>query len=150
MIQTGPSRENVETSALTQPFEDGLRAKKLMFLRCGGCGNAFLPAREECPVCLSDGLVWETASGVARLVSWVVYHRAFGGIEPISLPYTVAIVALEEGPRMISNIVGIVDPEALVIDQPLLLVIEEEGGSTIPRFSPHQTASRADDRRCRG
>ncbi|MDQ2801268.1 MAG: OB-fold domain-containing protein, partial [Pseudomonadota bacterium] len=52
------------------------------------------------------------------------------------LPYTVATVELEEGPRLISNIVTSGDPEALRIDQPLRLAVEQEHGIAVARFKP--------------
>jgi uncharacterized OB-fold protein len=121
---------------LQKPFWSALGRGRLTFQRCGTCGNAFLPAREECPRCLSPELCWEDASGDATLVSWVVYHRAFHPAFAHRLPYTVAIVELAEGVRMISNIVGDVDPESLRIEQPLRLRIEQEEDFAIPRFVP--------------
>jgi len=70
------------------------------------------------------------------LISWVVYHMAYHPAFEERLPYAVAIVELDEGPRLISNVVGSADLESLVIDQRLVLVIEEEHGVAIPRFKP--------------
>jgi uncharacterized OB-fold protein len=106
------------------------------FQRCSFCANAWLPPRRECPRCLRDTWTWETASGAARLISWVVYHTAFHPAFENRLPYTVAVVELAEGPRLISNIAGGEDPETLRIDQPLRLAIEREGGVAVPRYRP--------------
>lgn len=125
-----------QTNPVHQPFWDGAAEGKLLFQRCRSCGHAFLPGREECPQCLKPDLDWEEASGRATLYSWVVYHRAYGPAYQSRVPYTVGIVALEEGPRLASNIVGVADPELLVIDQPLELVIETDDGIAIPRFRP--------------
>jgi uncharacterized OB-fold protein len=122
--------------ALNAPYWEALDDGRLMFQRCFACANAWLPPRHECPRCLHDAWAWELASGEARLVSWVVYHTAFHPAFKDRLPYTVAIVELVEGPRLISNIVDIDDPEKLAIDQVLLLTIEREGGMAIPRFRP--------------
>jgi uncharacterized OB-fold protein len=104
--------------ALNAPYWDALEDGNLVFQRCFACSNAWLPARQECPNCLHDAWSWEVASGDARL------------------PYTVAVVELAEGPRLISNIVDIEDPESLVIEQALELTIEREGDMAIPRFRP--------------
>ena len=120
---------------IRQPYLDGLKAGKLMFQRCKACGNAWLPARSECPKCLSPDCEWVAASGDAMLVSWVVYHRAFNEAFKTRVPYTVAVVQLNEGARMISNVVG-ADPTTLKIDQALKLQIDREGEVFVPRFKP--------------
>jgi uncharacterized OB-fold protein len=125
--------------ALSAPYWDALGEGRHIFQRCIACGNAWLPPRHECPRCLHAAWGWETASGSARLVSWVVYHTAFHPAFKERLPYTVAIVELDEGPRLISNIVAIDDPESLVIDQPLELVFEREGDVAIPCYRPRRT-----------
>lgn len=120
---------------LGRPFWDALKQGALTFQRCSGCGHAWLPARSECPNCLGDAWTRESAKGDATLVSWVVYRHAYHPAFAARLPYTVAVVQLAEGPRMISNIVGAA-PEALRIEQPLKLRIEDDGGLAVPRFAP--------------
>jgi uncharacterized OB-fold protein len=125
-----------DDSPLWKPFWTATAEGKLVFLRCSQCGNAFLPARHECPNCLSPDPKWEQACGKARLISWVVYHRSPDVAFNARVPYTVAIVELDEGPRMISNIVDIDDPETLHIEQQLTLCIQQEAGVAVPRFAP--------------
>ena len=124
-----------EMTELTRPFWDALGRGALTFQRCKACGHAWLPARSECPSCLGDAWQREPASGDATLVSWVVYRHAYHPAWEQRLPYTVAAVQLDEGPRLISNIVG-ADAAQLRIDQRLRLVIEHEGGIAVPRFTP--------------
>lgn len=133
MLQPLPAPNVTEES---RPFWEGVEQGVLKFQRCTACNHAWLPARSECPACLSMKAEWCEASGRAHLVSWVVYHKPFNPAFAERVPYTVAIVALEEGPRLITNIVGTDDPEALVIDQPLALKIERDGEVTVPRFTP--------------
>ncbi len=121
---------------LWKPFWDATGENRLLYLRCNHCQNAFLPARDACPRCLSPHPQWEEASGQARLISWVVYHRAPDPAFKGRVPYTSAIVELDEGPRMITNIVGVDDPETLRIEQRLTLRIEREAGAAVPRFAP--------------
>ena len=121
-----------EITDLTRPFWERLKQGFLSFQRCSACGHAWLPAREQCPGCLSDTWTREDAAGGARLISWVVYHTAFHPAFEARLPYTVAVVELDEGPRLISNVLG--DAGALRIEQRLLLVIEDEAGTAVPRF----------------
>ena len=120
---------------LNRPYWDGLSEGRHQYQCCAACGHRWLPARGECPGCLGTDWSWQTASGRARLVSWVVYRIAYHASFAQRLPYTVAVVELEEGPRMFSNIVG-ADAAALRIDMPLRMVIEREGDSAVARFTP--------------
>lgn len=125
-----------DINSVNRPYWDGLAAGSLTFPRCDDCGHNWLPARSECPNCLSPRCSWEKASGRAKLVSWVVYHRPFHPAFADRVPYNVAVVELEEGPRMISNIVDCDDMSELQIDMPLSLRIEDEHGVAVPRFRP--------------
>jgi len=125
-----------DDSPLWAPFWAATQEGRLVFMRCPHCANAFLPARPECPNCLSPGAQWEAASGEARLISWVVYHRPPNPAFADRVPYTVAIVELDEGPRMTTNIIGVAEPESLSIEQRLVLRIEQEGDVAVPRFAP--------------
>ena len=124
-----------EMTALSRPFWDALKQGTLTFQRCAACGHAWLPARSECPQCLGDEWQREASKGGATLVSWVVYHQPYHPAFKQRLPYTVAAVRLDEGPRMISNVVD-ADAARLRIDQRLRLVIQDEGGLAVPRFAP--------------
>ncbi len=121
---------------LNGPYWDALSRGVLSYQKCESCGHAWLPARSECPGCLGDKWRWTPARGGARLISWVVYHTAFHAAFKDRLPYNVAVVELDEGPRLISNVVGITDHEALKIDQRLSLVVEKEGTTSVARFRP--------------
>ncbi len=122
-----------EVTPESKPYWDALDSGYLAFQRCR-CGNAWLPARRECPQCLQDGAIqWERASGRGKIVSWVVYHTAYHDAFKNRLPYVVAIVQLTEGPRLISNFIG--PREKLRIDLPVALVIERERGFALTRFA---------------
>jgi uncharacterized OB-fold protein len=126
-----------EITELNRPYWDELVAGALTFQRCRACGCAWLPVRSECPQCLADDWGRERAAGGATLVSWVVYHHAYHPAFAQRLPYVVAVVQLDEGPRMISNVVGSPgDGSALAIDMRLRLSIEREGDVSVPRFAP--------------
>lgn len=120
-----------EPNELNRPFWDALDQGHLVFQRCE-CGHAWLPARRLCPQCLQERWVWEEASGNGRLESWVVYHVCYHEAFRSRLPYNVALVELDEGPRLITNIV---DPnESLCADARVELCIEREEGVALARF----------------
>ena len=123
------------------PTLDVLRAEhraalddgRLAFQRCRACGCAWLPVREECPRCLVADHEWRDASGTGRLISWCVYHRTPLPDFQERIPYTVFIVELAEGPRLISSPAAGTGGE-LRIDAPVELVVERDGSAAIPRF----------------
>jgi uncharacterized protein len=127
-----------DITPLNEPYWNSVAAGHLSFQRCAACGLATLPARDRCPRCLQPQLQWERASGVGRLVSWIVYHHAFHEAFVARLPYVVAVIELAEGPRMISNVIGASDPEALRIDAEVMLAIDYEGEFAVPRFKLRQ------------
>jgi uncharacterized OB-fold protein len=123
----------------TQPFWDGCAAGELRIQRCTACGKPYFYPRPVCPACGSRNVEWFTASGRATLYSYVINHRAAPGFAG-DVPYAIAVVQLEEGPRMMSNIVGLpATPEALVLDMPLQVTFETRGDISLPQFQPAKT-----------
>ena len=122
-----------EITALNEPYWKGLEGGRMMFQRCAN-GHAWLPARDECPHCLSAKHAWEQASGRGKLLSWVVYRTAYHPAFKDRLPYVVAVVELDEGPRLMTNIVPAGAP--LALDMPVALKVEREGGCAVARFAP--------------
>lgn len=123
-----------EITPLSEPYWSGLAEGRLSYQRCSQCGHAWLPARAECPSCLRPEPEWHEAGGGARLVSWVIFHVAFHPAFRDRLPYNVAIVELDEGPRLNSNIIDLDADGGPRIDRRLSLVIEEDQGLALPRF----------------
>lgn len=122
-----------DVTPLTKPYWDALQEGRLVFQRCR-CGHAQLPPRRECTACLGDGLSWETASGAGQVVSFVVYHTAHHEAFRDRVPYNVAIVALAEGPRLITNVIA--PPADLRCDMKVTLAVEREGDFALARFAP--------------
>ncbi|MDA0770894.1 MAG: hypothetical protein BZY79_01910 [SAR202 cluster bacterium Casp-Chloro-G4] len=123
----------------TQPFFDGLKERRLMVQRCEACGQAYYYPRPICPHCMSDYVHWFQASGKGRVYSFVISHRSRPGFEA---PYVIAVVELDEGPRMMTNLIGIEpDPEVLRCDMPVEIVYDEVTLEvTLPKFRPVEQA----------
>jgi len=120
----------------TRPFWDAVQNGELHVQRCSGCGKHYFYPRPFCPHCFSDDVAWVQVSGRATLHSYVINHRPVAGWEA-EAPYAIAVVELEEGPRMATSIVGIPNtPEDLVLDMDLEVCFEEQGGMMIPKFKP--------------
>jgi uncharacterized OB-fold protein len=119
--------------ALTHPFWEACRREVLEVSSCGDCGNLFLPPGPRCPRCWSAQLAPRAVSGNGRVYSFAVYRRTYHPAIPA--PYVVALVELEEGPRLISNVVGCA-PEEVRVDMPVRVRFEDIGDFTLPRFEP--------------
>lgn len=134
-MQDFPQPDITDTS---RPFWDGLQQGRLLMQRCEN-GHRWMPARDFCPQCLSAQHAFVEASGRATLISWVVYRTAFHDAFAHRLPYNVALVELEEGPRMITNVLA--DSAALQAGMPLMLSIGHEGELAVARFTPDGVAA---------
>ena len=122
------------TSPDTQFFWDGLREHRLLIQRCGECGALRHPPRPMCPACRS--LTWDTveASGRGTLHSFVMpQHPPLPSMEQ---PYIVALVDLEEGTRLVSNLRGI-SPEDAAIGMAVEVFYETfDDGLVLHQFRP--------------
>jgi uncharacterized OB-fold protein len=117
------------------PFWEGASAKKLMLPRCNSCGRFWFPPSQRCRHCLSDDFTWWESAGQGRIYSFVVYHRVYHPAFENDVPYVVAIVELDEGPRILTNIVG-APWEDVRCDMRVHVVFEDIGsGITIPKFA---------------
>ena len=119
----------------TQHYWDGAREGELRLQTCQACDHTYFPPRPFCPECGSRDVAVNKASGKAKLLSYVINHLPSPGFEP---PFAIAIVELEEGPRLMSNILDCEQtPEALQLDMPLEVTFEKLSDEiTLPQFRP--------------
>lgn len=90
-----------------QAHWDGAQAGELRVQRCQACAALRYPASRWCPSCLGEDSEWVATTGRGQIWSWCVFHRAyFKGFEP-DLPYVVALVELDEGVKLYSNVVDV-------------------------------------------
>lgn len=116
----------------TLPFWEGALKRELHLQFCASCARWVFHPRRRCPHCEADALEWRQASGRGRLWSYNIVHRAEQGFDDRA-PYVVAIVALEEGPHLLGNVIGVTpDPAHLQIDMPLTVDFEDRGDQRIP------------------
>lgn len=119
----------------TEHFWAGTRVGELRLQCCEDCRHTYFPPRPFCPSCASRSVSVIKASGKATLHSYVIHHRPAPGFTP---PYAIAVVQLDEGPRMMNNILGCPQtPEALVLDMPLEVMFEKQSDKiTLAFFKP--------------
>jgi uncharacterized OB-fold protein len=120
------------------PYFEGAKQHKLMLMRCGDCGTWRYPSRFHCPNCWSENTEWKQASGKGSVYTYAAMHQLYHpGFEP-DLPYVVAVIELEEGPRIPSNIVGI-NKDDVRVGMPVEVTFEDiDAETSIPKFKPRR------------
>jgi len=89
-----------------------------------------------CPECHDAQTEWITAGGKGAVYTYAVYHRAFHPAFKDDLPYVTAVVELEEGPHLLTNIVGC-KPDAVRCDMPVVVAWEDVTDAfSLPKFKP--------------
>jgi uncharacterized protein len=129
--QTGPVPH--ASSHLSVPFWQGCQLGELRYQRCEDCGRPNFPPTEHCRQCLSAELRWEQSGGLGEIYSWTVVHRPVTAeFEP---PYAPAIVTLDEGYQMLTNVVG-VSPDELGVGMRVQVQFHAVGPDvTLPYFT---------------
>lgn len=123
----------------TRHFWEGCKVGELRIQRCVDCTRSYFPPRSFCPRCGSRKVEVFNATGRATLYSYVINHRSPPWLtDPSPEPYSIAVVELAEGPRMMTNIVGCPQtPEALQLDMALQVIFEPMSEDiSLPLFRP--------------
>ncbi|HEX5367241.1 MAG TPA: Zn-ribbon domain-containing OB-fold protein [Acidimicrobiales bacterium] len=118
------------------PYWQALHDHRLVAPRCLRCGTLFFYPRARCPRCLHDGLEWVPLSGQGRVYSTTVVRQALHPAFVDEVPYAFAVVELDEGIRMPTNIIDC-DPAAVGPDDPVEVVfVDVDDDLTLPMFRP--------------
>jgi hypothetical protein len=126
--------EPVVVNPEAEPFWRACAEGRLTIQRCLACGERFFFPRAFCPACSGDRLEWIECSGRATLYSFTVVHRQ--AVPDVPPPYVLALVDLEEGPRMMTHVVD-ADPSALELGAALEVTFRGPiGGRPMPLFRP--------------
>jgi uncharacterized OB-fold protein len=119
-----------------EPFWAGARERRLVIQKCVSCKKYVFYPRLGCPFCFSDRLEWVQASGRGTVYSYSVVRNNPPSSFMDDLPFVIAIVELEEGVRMMTNIVDC-DPEVVDCDMPVQVTFERLNDEiTLPKFKP--------------
>jgi uncharacterized OB-fold protein len=125
----------------SRPFFDGAQAGVLLLRRCRDCGTFMSPTggigtplRPRCVSCFSADLEWAPATGRGTLYSFALMHQLYDAAFAHEVPYNIAVVELDEGVRMTTNVVGCSNEE-LWIGMPLEVTFEQLSEEVaIPKF----------------
>lgn len=133
-LETPPPPPKRVAAIEDQPFWDAIDAGTFVLARCT-CG-AYYVRLQACLQCGADAtaLTWESVSGRGTVKTFVVFDKPYHPYFEQRLPYVVAVVALEEGPEIITNVIDI-DVSAVEIGLPVRIVIGDRGEQKIYQAS---------------
>ena len=123
----------------TRVFWEAARRHELVIQQCADCGQRMHFPRFLCHRCLSENLTYVPSSGRGTVYSFTVVRQAAHPAFEAEVPYVYALIELEEGVRMMSNLINI-SPEEVRIGQPVRVVFTDIGDDTaLPCFEPLET-----------
>ena len=119
-----------------RPFWEAAGNGKLFLPKCLDCGEFRFPPAHLCPHCLSMSSEWVEVSGRGRIHTWTVFHQVYHPAYKEDVPYNVAVIKLEEGPQLISNVVDCKNND-IYLDMTVEVVFDRINEEvTLPRFRP--------------
>jgi uncharacterized OB-fold protein len=127
------SRPLPNPDALTRPYWEGAKKRELVLPRCDSCDRWHFYPRSVCPHCGSNAIAWQRTSGRGVIYSATHVHRAPSSAFEQDVPYVVAIVALEEGPHLMSTIIDC-NPSEAAIGAPVIVDFIDEDDMALPAF----------------
>jgi uncharacterized OB-fold protein len=121
----------------TAEFWARTKQRKLSYQKCADCGGVVFYPRRHCTHCLGNNLEWHTASGKGTVYTFSVIRQSYHPFFRTQVPYAVAWIDLDEGPRILSNVVGLTERSAeLEIGQVVMVEWEPHEELSIPLFKP--------------
>ena len=135
MSQT-PAKPKPRPAPESLPYWQAAKEHRLALPRCEECEKFWHPPSRTCPHCLSANFTFRDVSGRGKVFSFVTFHRVYRPAFAEEVPYVVALVELEEGPRLLTNILG-VSHEEVRCEMPVEVVFDDyDEDISIPKFRP--------------
>ena len=119
----------------TRPFWEAARQHELRYQVCSDCGGVVFYARRHCPHCMSFDLRWETSRGEGTVYTYTVVRQIGHAFFRERLPYVVAWIDLDEGFRILSNVIAD-DVDRVAIGQRVRVAWEDYDDVSLPVFTP--------------
>ncbi len=118
------------------PYWQAAREHRLALPKCDECSQHWFPPSRTCPHCLSTSFSFQNVSGKGRVYSFVTFHRVYRPAFEHDVHYVVALVELDEGPRLLTNILG-VTYDQVKCDMRVEVVFDDyDSEISIPKFRP--------------
>lgn len=134
-MDTSPPLPVPVANADSQPYWNAARERRLVIRKCKACGSLHFMPRHLCPICWSDQLEWIDAKGTGTVHSFTVIRRASSPAFAPKTPYVVALIDLDEGPRMTANVLGEDALSVRIGDRVKVTFEDRGGGAMLPQFN---------------
>ena len=127
------------SSSLTEPYWEGARQHQLLLQRCTACGHVWHPPLPRCPSCHSAELEWMPSAGRGVVYTYTVVYHATHAAMADKVPYIAALIQLDEGPRVLTNLRNCTEADVHV-GMPVSLLFEQlTDDITLPQFEPSRS-----------
>ena len=118
------------------PYWQAAREHRLALPKCESCEHFWFPPSRTCPHCLSTQFSFQNVSGKGKIFSFVTFHRVYRPAFEGDVPYVVALVELDEGPRLLTNIMGVSHEEVKCEMRVEVVFDNYDADISIPKFKP--------------
>ncbi len=121
----------------TREFWSGTKLKEFRYQQCDGCNKVIFYPRRHCTGCTTGKLEWKRAAGTGTVYTYSIVRQSYHPFFRNKVPYAVAWIDLDEGPRILTNVTGVADPASDVkIGMKVEVEWEEHEELNIPLFRP--------------
>jgi len=119
----------------TLPYWQAAREHRLALPKCEDCQKFWFPPSRTCPHCLSANFSFQNVSGKGKIFSFVTFHRVYRPAFTNDVPYVVALIELDEGPRLLSNIMGVTHDQVKCEMRVEVVFEDYDEDISIPKFT---------------
>jgi uncharacterized OB-fold protein len=116
------------------PYWQAAREHRLALPKCEDCQKFWFPPSRTCPHCLSANFSFQNVSGKGKIFSFVTFHRVYRPAFSNDVPYVVALIELDEGPRLLSNIMGVTHDQVKCEMRVEVVFDDYDEDISIPKF----------------
>jgi uncharacterized OB-fold protein len=136
VVATSRDRPLPTPNPFSRPFWEATKRHQLVLQKCDKCGTVRYYPRPRCPECLSAEATWTEMSGHGTVYSFTIVHRPLARWFAAKVPLVCAVIELDEGVRMMSDVENI-DPEDVRIGLPVRVIFDDvDEEITLPKFEP--------------
>ncbi len=139
-----PGRPGPQATAVSAPFWEAAADGRLLLQRCEDCRGWQHYPRTLCAACWSPRLAWAEPRPTGRVWTFTIAHRPGHSAWEDAVPYAIAIVELDDGPRLLTNIVGC-PPDAVRVGMAVAATFEPRDGYSVVQFTPRAPDARQEE-----